>query len=131
MPRKAFQKVYLHDNYPSDISACMTIRESLWKMVSTIEATDSGGDDIMCDGTLSMDDETFISMKESHDLPVSFGKQLPHKKIKRQKKKHKYTSCTAPNGIDPQKFIEFSETRSAHNLYMGYNEVCLSLELRD
>ena len=119
MPRK-FQKVYLHDNYPSDISACMTIRESLWNIVSTLESEEFGGsvDYSMDCGTDS------LSMKDSYDLPLSFGKQPPLKKVKR---KQKNKNSTVSKGID-QKFLEFSETRCPQNVFMGYNEVCLFIE---
>lgn len=138
MPRKTFQKVYLHDNYPSDISACMTIRESLWNIVSTIESEEERGQ-LGDTAAYSLDfDDVSLSMNKDHDLPLTFGKQPPLKKMKRQKKKcnnsksNNYNIMTLQKGID-QKFKDFSETRSAHNVYMGYNEVrvfCSVLDTR-
>lgn len=113
---KCFRKVYLHDNYPSDISATMTIRESLWNLVSNIEAIHLGELPIL---------DTFVGydvedMQESHGLPLSFGKQQPpHKKAKKSKKRAKPGGPHSPH----QQLIAFSETRCSQNLYMGYNEV--------
>jgi hypothetical protein len=108
----------------------MTIRESLWKIISTIESKEIGDippsitdDDV---SSTSDCDDASRSTKDSHDLPLSFGKQPPRKKLKKQKKKTNTAARVPKGGID-QQFVAFSETRSAHNLYMGYNEVvCLS-----
>ena len=109
MPKKVFQKVYLYDNYPSDISARMTIRETVWNIVSTIEA---GGSD----RTLFLEYDTMIDAEECYDLPLSFGKPCSKSKSKKRKK-----SKATLNDYD-QKFTEFSETKSEHNMYMGYSE---------
>lgn len=95
----------------------MTIREAIWNTVSTIEAKNAV-ETVDIVHYSNIDD----SIREvDDDLPVSFGKQQqpPLKKLKRRRKGD-------VRGMD-QKFMQFSETKSSHNLYMGYNQVRVCL----
>jgi hypothetical protein len=113
MPRKSFQKVNLHDNYPSDITGRVTIRESIWNIVSSIESNQWQDSPLFIEPAEMVSSDTL-----DIDLPLSFGKQPPLKKAKKRKK----SKGSMKEDIH-QKFITFSETKFSHNLYMGLNEV--------
>lgn len=100
--------VYLHDNYPSDISACVTIRQIVWNVISTIERGIEYNECLVDYCEITPDAE------DSLGLPQCFGKQPARKKSRKSKKKEPAISLS--------KLTRFTETRCCHNLYMGFNE---------